>query len=131
MLNEVFSRLHLKGEPVTTHPAASDDEIDELWRDKQKVDQELLVTDTTQKDIKDRAALKQYLDHCCTRQHYFFEIKKCGDQQCATCGPPCHQTSSLSCDTSQTLWFNLTTRTTTDCTQTAWVSTLLRLTAHR
>ena len=61
MLNGVFSRLHLKGEPVTTHPAAADDEIDELWREMQKVDQELLVMDTTQKDSKDRAALKQYL----------------------------------------------------------------------
>ncbi len=87
LMNNVFERLHLKDEAVTTHGAATDEEIDELWTAMQDVDKELKKSETTQKATKDRAGLEHFLQHCCVRRHYFFEIKKCGDQQCTTCGP--------------------------------------------
>ena len=31
--------------------------------------------------------LKQFLTHCCLQRHYFFEVRKCGNAECAwVCG---------------------------------------------
>ena len=29
-----------------------------------------------------------FMKHCCHQRHYFFEIKKCGDEDCNICLPP-------------------------------------------
>ena len=51
------------------------------------VDATLSRTDTTQEKIKSKAELQAFLAHC-TRRHYFFCVKKCGDQSCKICGKP-------------------------------------------
>ncbi|UZO25596.1 uncharacterized protein OCT59_017861 [Rhizophagus irregularis] len=29
----------------------------------------------------------EFYDHCCQKRHYFFEIKKCGNEFCEICQP--------------------------------------------
>ena len=37
--------------------------------------------------MEDLPDLSKFLDHCCRRRHYFFEIKKCGKDGCKICKP--------------------------------------------
>ena len=31
--------------------------------------------------------LNTFMSHCCRERHYFFEIKKCGEEDCQICFP--------------------------------------------
>ena len=33
--------------------------------------------------------LVTFLDHCCRQRQYFFEIRKCGENDCSICTPVC------------------------------------------
>ena len=33
--------------------------------------------------------LKKFLSHCCHQRHYFFEVKKCGENSRQICAPTC------------------------------------------
>ena len=48
----------------------------------------LTRNDTTKKDITNKDGLKAFYEHCCRSRHYFFSIKKCGEEQCEICEPP-------------------------------------------
>lgn len=36
-------------------------------------------------DLKQAPKVKEFLSHCTRERHYFFEIKKCGEEQCTVC----------------------------------------------
>ena len=86
LMSSTLSRLSLKGEPVTVLPAASHDEIDEMWTNMSFVDASMQRAET-QASIKNKQQLKALCDHCCQSRHYFFTIKKCGAADYDICGP--------------------------------------------
>lgn len=88
LMEDVFSRLKLHDEHVTTMPQASADEMEELWQMMESIDSTVQRSDTTQEKTKDKVKLKEFMEHCCCSRHYFFSIKKCGKDDCTICGRP-------------------------------------------
>ena len=72
----VLERLKLSDKTVRTVPAATDEEMMELWSVLKAVDASLLPEDTTRKAVESKKDLRAYLDLCCVRCHYFFAIEK-------------------------------------------------------
>ena len=87
LLNAIIKRLKLKGEDLDVFDAATESEIESFWEILLQIDSSLTITDTTQKAIKDKIDLKQFLKHCCVSSHYSFQIKKCQTIECAICKP--------------------------------------------
>ena len=48
------------------------------------VDPSLTREDTKKKDIENKLKLKAFYQHCCRSRHYFFSIKKCGEENCVS-----------------------------------------------
>ncbi|CAB5356215.1 unnamed protein product [Rhizophagus irregularis] len=66
---------------------ATEEEIKDLWESLLEIEDSLNMDDRTKKDIKDKAKLQEFYDHCCKSRHYFFQIKKCGAIDCDICKP--------------------------------------------
>ncbi|PKK64053.1 hypothetical protein RhiirC2_788029 [Rhizophagus irregularis] len=66
---------------------ATEEEIKDLWESLLEIEDSLNMDDRTKKDIKDKAKLQEFYDHCCKSRHYFFQIKKCGAIDCNICKP--------------------------------------------
>ena len=88
LMEEVFSRLKVHEEPVTTMKPASEEEMDELWQEMKTVDPTVNRSDTTAEKVRNKTKLNEFMAHCCTTRHYFFAIKKCGNVDCSLCGRP-------------------------------------------
>ena len=82
LLTDVISRLELKGKKFKVYESCLDDEIQTFWEVLQLIEPLLTRDDTTKKDIRDKENLKIFYDHCCRTRHYFFSIKKCGEDNC-------------------------------------------------
>jgi len=74
LLTSLTGRLELKGKKFT-FPAASESDINELWKMVLQVDPSL---NKEEKIIQSKIGLAAYLKHCCIQHHYSFQIKKCG-----------------------------------------------------
>ena len=70
-----------------SQPAATEEEMDEMWSTLESIDSTLERSDTKKSQLKDKAGLQSFLQHCCISRNYFFTISKCGDQTCTICGP--------------------------------------------
>lgn len=69
--------------------AASDHEIDALWSQLKEIDGEFELGHSDKiPRRKVTQGLEAFLKHCCRERHYFFEIKKCGKNDCSICKPP-------------------------------------------
>ncbi|KAI8484568.1 hypothetical protein Bbelb_376750 [Branchiostoma belcheri] len=88
MLNELFQRLCLKGEPFSTVDPATDDEVEEMWNLILLIDQTVTKEDTTKVKMQAKKNLAGFMQHCCISRHYFFSIKKCGNSACKYCKKP-------------------------------------------
>ncbi|KAI8516352.1 hypothetical protein Bbelb_049330 [Branchiostoma belcheri] len=88
MMNELFQRLSLKGEAVSTIEPATDQEVEEMWELILMVDQTLTKGDTTKVKVQNKKDLMAFMHHCCVSRHYSFSIKKCGDSACTICKKP-------------------------------------------
>lgn len=88
LIKATFSGLELKGTPVQSLDAATEDDIERLFAKIIAVDSSVQRSDTQKKDLTKRKRLQEYLDHCCVRRHYYFLIQKCGAADCSMCLPP-------------------------------------------
>ncbi|XP_078597452.1 uncharacterized protein LOC144873716 [Branchiostoma floridae x Branchiostoma japonicum] len=88
MMNELFQRLTLKGEAVSTIKPATEQEVEEMWDLILMVDQTLTKGDTTKVKVQNKKDLMAFMHHCCVPRHYSFSIKKCGDSDCTICKKP-------------------------------------------
>ena len=87
LLNSILHQLELEGKAFDTYDAADDNEIEAFWEVLQQVDETLTSSDTTKKAIKDKAALTEFLNHCCRLSHYSFQVKKSVGNQTTICKP--------------------------------------------
>ena len=89
LLNDLFSQLKLKDEPVQCFFAASDAAIKEFWSAVLRVDSTLEYdVSYTKANISGQQSLLDFMDHCCQHRHYFFDILKCGLPNCSICKAP-------------------------------------------
>ena len=62
--------------------------IDSMWEMVQEIDSTIDENEPlTKKTLASTQELAANLRHCCTIHHYSFQIKKCGTESCALCGP--------------------------------------------
>ena len=80
--------LELKGKKFSTFPLASEQDIDSMWEMVREIDSTIDKNEPlTKKTLASKQELTAYFRHCCTIRHYSFQIKKCGTESCALCGP--------------------------------------------
>ena len=82
-VNDRFKRLMYSGQPAVTHSPASTAAIDTFIANSHSVDATIKSQpDLSQKDLKGKQRLHEFLEwHCCVR-HYSFQVKKCGLSPC-------------------------------------------------
>ena len=65
--------------------AGGDDELDELWTALLAIDKEFSFSKSDKVSTKHLPLeLGNFISHCCTHRHYFFDILKCGEEDCKT-----------------------------------------------
>ena len=69
------------------YESSSNEDIQAFWEVLELVDPSLTREDTKKKDIENKLKLKEFYQHCCRSRHYFFSIKKCGEETCEVCKP--------------------------------------------
>ncbi len=85
----MLRRLKLKDKSFTPFFPASEADIDALWNEVVRVDSTLNREESiTTKKLPGKKDLHAFLQHCCTRRHYCFQIKKCGSDNCTICRSP-------------------------------------------
>ena len=87
LLSDVISRLELKQKKFQVYESSSNEDIQAFWEVLELVDPSLTREDTKKKDIENKLKLKEFYQHCCRSRHYFFSIKKCGEETCEVCKP--------------------------------------------
>ena len=87
LLNNVVNRLKWKGKFLKPQTAASMDEIVDLAREINKIES-IDPLHTTQKDLKSKTVLHNFLSKHCKIRHYMFSVKKCGLATCTICKAP-------------------------------------------
>ncbi len=88
LIKSTFSGLELKGVPVKSLEAASEEDIERLFAKIITVDSSVQKSDTQKRDLSKRKKLQEYLDRHCVCRHYYFSIRKCGSTDCAICSVP-------------------------------------------
>ena len=88
LLESLFQRLGLKDRPFQFFHSASSSELDTFWNVILHVESSLTRSDTRATVLKEKTALKAFLEHCCLERHYMFCFKKCGKPACTICSPP-------------------------------------------
>ena len=93
LLSDLFQRLQLKGEKFKLHSSALEAGIDDLWGFITEIEPLFQSSDKLQKaSLISKPRLAEFIDHCCRRRHYYFEILKCGEESCVLCRPVCTST---------------------------------------
>ncbi|GES78233.1 hypothetical protein GLOIN_2v1880501 [Rhizophagus clarus] len=87
LISDVFNRQSFKDIPFETYTAASEMEIERFWETIQFVNESVTHEDRIAEQIKQRAHMQEFMEHCCKARHYFFSIKKCGEPTCTICHP--------------------------------------------
>jgi hypothetical protein len=77
LLDDRFGRLKLKEEPVTPHPAASQEAIVDFMESLKVIDQDLQLQNLTQKTISSSPQVASFFEKYCRQRQYIFQIKKC------------------------------------------------------
>ena len=89
LLTDIAQRLELKEKKFIVFTAAPQYELDALWTTILAIDKEFRVNHTDKVSAKDLTeSLRNFMSHCCVQRHYFFDILKCGDEDCEVCLPP-------------------------------------------
>ena len=86
LLANVFSRLTFKKKNVSVCTSATLEEINDHLSVLHNIEPNLQLDQPLRKGSLAHLP-KAFLDHCCTRKQYIFEIKKCGIANCTTCRP--------------------------------------------
>lgn len=89
LLRSIFSRLKLKDKSITTTDSARPEELDTLWNSLSSIGGSIPTPESLHKksDLKSVPSIAQFLEHCTRQRHYFFEIRKCGEDTCGICEP--------------------------------------------
>ena len=69
LLHDLFTRAQWKGDKLDTLFAASDDEIKEFWKVMLDIDASLESCFCTEKRIKSKDAILNFISHCCQQRH--------------------------------------------------------------
>ena len=86
LLSTITQRLQLKEKKFTVDTAAQLEAISNPWANLHLIDPEFDLQHTDKVSQKSLSPLlKDFISHCCRQQHYFFEIKKCGEDDCTLC----------------------------------------------
>ena len=85
LIKESFSYLRLKENNILTRENVTNTEIESLLKNS-NLDAHLTGKETMA-DLKNCPKLDAYLSHCTKERHYFFSVKKCGDNDCTSCKP--------------------------------------------
>ena len=90
LLNNLFSRMKLKGESVIPHDAATEKSVQEFFEEIHQIDPSLQRDKLTQIDLKNAHQWHLFLKNHCRCRHYSFQVKKCLDSSCSYCSnhPP-------------------------------------------
>ena len=87
-LTQVLSRLQLKGESFNVFNAATPEALEQSLTMLKQVDDTIVNTSINKKSLPNHPNLKEFMQHCCRKRHYSFEIRKCGSLECNICKPP-------------------------------------------
>ena len=87
-LPQVLSRLQLKQESFNVFNAATAEAMDQSLTVLKQIDDTIINTSINKKSLPDHPNLKEFMQHCCRKRHYFFEIRKCGSLECNICKSP-------------------------------------------
>ena len=87
LLQDIFTRLHLKDHKFETFEAASKSEIEELWKYILTVDNTITPETTTKDKMSSVEKYHDFLKQHCKVRHYMFSVKKCNRPSCI-CKPP-------------------------------------------
>lgn len=71
-------------------PTATEDDIQSVLENLSTLSPDLLATCSSKEHLRKDALMSRFMKHCCRETLYGFQIKKCGDQQCAV--PGCGKT---------------------------------------
>ena len=59
-----------------------------MWEAVQAIDPFIEKDESlTKKNLSSKQELSAFMTHCCQSRHYTFQIRKCGSESCAICGP--------------------------------------------
>ncbi|GBC01659.1 hypothetical protein RclHR1_04280016 [Rhizophagus clarus] len=87
LLSNLFTRQSLKDEFFKVFEPATKTEMENFWESVHLVDDSITIEDTSQKKVANKPKLQEFMEHCCQKCLYFFEIKKCGNNECNICRP--------------------------------------------
>ena len=88
-LADITQRLELKGDKFTVRSAALPSDIEQVWNKLKDIDPEFILSpDEKITHQKLTPKVVSFMKHCCFERHYFFDIKKCGEEDCNICLPP-------------------------------------------
>lgn len=86
LLNERFSRMKLKGNPIIPRPAASQDDVVDNFESVHFIDSSVQMRELNQASLKNAKDLHMFMKAHCNSTHYLFQVKKCGEESCFHCG---------------------------------------------
>ena len=86
-LTNLLSRLQLKGTSFNVFTPASQEEMDRCWALLKKIEPDITPS-VTKATLRDYPLIQQFIDHCCRKRHYLFEVRKCVSSDCTICKPP-------------------------------------------
>ena len=85
LLVMLLGRLELKGKKFSSFPSASEQDKDSMWEMVQEIDSAI---DKNEQLTKKKTCFQRGTPSLLEAiRHYFFQIKKCGTEFCALCGP--------------------------------------------
>ena len=84
-LNGCFKQLRLKDVPVNVQSAASAEQIAELFKTVEQIDDTLSMDHLLKADLQKAEKLNLFSANHMQATHYSFQIKKCADASCSYC----------------------------------------------
>ena len=90
LLNGRFTRMKLKGSPLSAYAGANESEIQEIFGEVLQIDITLWVDKLVQKELKKAEGWKSFVANHCKCSHYYFQVMKCASSSCLRCqsNPP-------------------------------------------
>ena len=89
LLTGVFQRFQLKDKSVQVSPAATEEQLASIWESILCIDSSCSEPNCLRRksDLNQARKVKEFLSYCTRECHSFFELKKCGEEQCTICKP--------------------------------------------
>ncbi len=85
-LAQVLGCLQLKGENFNLFVPATQEEIDTCWSSTRCID-DTISPSVTKATLPNHPRMQKFMDHCCRKRRYSFEVRKCGSADCDICKP--------------------------------------------